>query len=236
MPKTAIITGASSGIGAATAIQLNKAGYNVVLAARRIDKLKDVSKQLNENHLLLEVDVTNSKDVKLMVDTTIKKFVSIDVLVNNAGVGHLGPFDEGKLDEWHNMFDVNVKGLLSCIHSSLPHLLQSGGHIFNIASVAAHEVFPGSVVYCASKHAVNAITVGMRKEFREKIKVTNVSPGAVSTEFFHHTSHEKTKENFKNYFENNETLVSEDIADVILETLNKPSRVAINEIIIRPNI
>lgn len=236
MPKTAIITGASSGIGAATAIQLNEAGYNVVLAARRADKLKDVSKHLNENNLLLEVDVTNIEDVKLMVDATIKKFGSIDVLVNNAGVGHLGPFDEGKIDEWHNMFDVNVKGLLSCIHTSLPHLLKSKGHIFNIASVAAHEVFPGSVVYCASKHAVNAITVGMRKEFREKIKVTNISPGAVSTEFFHHTSHEKTKENFKSYFENNETLVSEDIAQVILETLNKPSRVAINEIIIRPNI
>lgn len=186
--------------------------------------------------MLLEVDVTNIDDVKRMVDSTIKKFGSIDVLVNNAGVGHLGPFEEGKLEEWHNMFDINVKGLLSCIHSSLPYLLKSKGHVFNIASVAAHEVFPGSVVYCASKHAVNAITVGIRKEFREKIKVTNISPGAVSTEFFHHTSHEKTKENFKSYFENNEALVADDIAEVILETLKKPARVAINEIIIRPNI
>jgi NADP-dependent 3-hydroxy acid dehydrogenase YdfG len=236
MTKTAIITGASSGIGAATAITLNRAGYNVVLAARRLDKMLALKEQLNGNHLLLETDVTSVDDVENLINKSIEKFGTIDVLVNNAGVGYLGPIAEGKLDEWLTMVNVNVGGLLTCIHKALPHLLKTKGYIFNIASVAAHEVFPGSVVYCATKHAVNAITVGIRKEFRDKIKVCNISPGAVNTEFAMHTTHEATAANFKDYFEKNETLIPQDIADAILEVLNKPERVAINEIIIRPNL
>lgn len=236
MNKTAIITGASSGIGAATAIKLNKAGYNVVLAARRTDKMQSLVSQLGENHLIVPTDVTSVDDVKNLIELTKSTFGSIDVLVNNAGLGYLGPIAEGKLDEWHTMVDVNVKGLLNCLHTALPHLLETKGYIFNIASVAAHEVFPGSVVYCATKHAVNAITIGIRKEYRDKLKVCNISPGAVHTEFFEHTTHPDTARNFKDYFEKNETLLPQDIADAILEVLTKPSRVAINEIIIRPNV
>lgn len=234
--KTAIITGASSGIGAATAKLLNKNGYNVVLAARRIEKLDALSKELNENHHIVETDVTLVADVENLVKESIEKFGAIDVLVNNAGLGMVAPMHEGKLEDWHRMFNVNVNGLLSCIHKALPHLLKSEGTIINIASVAAHEVFPNTVVYCATKHAVNAITVGMRKEFRDKVKVCNISPGAVQTEFLEQSAVNEQTKQMKDYFFNNETLQSEDIAEAILDVLSKPKRVAINEVIIRPNL
>ena len=234
--KTAIITGASSGIGAATAKLLNKNGYNVVLAARRIEKLDALSKELDVNHHVVQTDVTQVADVERLVKESIEKFGAIDVLVNNAGLGMVAPIHEGKLEDWHRMFNVNVNGLLSCIHKALPHLLKSEGTIINIASVAAHEVFPNTVVYCATKHAVNAITVGMRKEFRDKVKVCNISPGAVQTEFLEQSAVNEQTKQMKDYFFNNETLQSEDIAEAILDVLSKPKRVAINEVIIRPNL
>lgn len=234
--KTAIITGASSGIGAATAKLLNENGYNVVLAARRIEKLDALSKELNSNHIIIPTDVTDVADVEHLVKETMDKFGRIDVLVNNAGLGMIAPMHDGKLEDWHTMFNVNVNGLLSCIHKALPHLLESEGTIINIASVAAHEVFPNTVVYCATKHAVNAITVGMRKEFRDKVKVCNISPGAVQTEFLEQSEANEQTKQMKDYFFNNETLRSEDIAEAILDVLSKPKRVAINEVIIRPNL
>ena len=234
--KTAIITGASSGIGAATAKLLNKNGYNVVLAARRIEKLDALSKELDVNHHIVQTDVTIVADVENLVKESIEKFGAIDVLVNNAGLGMVAPMHEGKLEDWHRMFNVNVNGLLSCIHQALPHLLKCEGTIINIASVAAHEVFPNTVVYCATKHAVNAITVGMRKEFRDKVKVCNISPGAVQTEFLEQSAVNEQTKQMKDYFFNNETLQSEDIAEAILDVLSKPKRVAINEVIIRPNL
>ena len=236
MVKTAIITGASSGIGAATAKLLNKNGYNVVLAARRIEKLDALSKELDVNHHIVQTDVTQVADVERLVKESIEKFGAIDVLVNNAGLGMVAPMHEGKLEDWHRMFNVNVNGLLSCIHKALPHLLKREGTIINIASVAAHEVFPNTVVYCATKHAVNAITVGMRKEFRDKVKVCNISPGAVQTEFLEQSAVNEQTKQMKDYFFNNETLQSEDIAEAILDVLSKPKRVAINEVIIRPNL
>lgn len=236
MVKTAIITGASSGIGAATAKLLNKNGYNVVLAARRIEKLDALSKELDVNHHIVQTDVTQVADVERLVKESIEKFGAIDVLVNNAGLGMVAPMHEGKLEDWHKMFNVNVNGLLSCIHKALPHLLKSEGTVINIASVAAHEVFPNTVVYCATKHAVNAITVGMRKEFRDKVKVCNISPGAVQTEFLEQSAVNEQTKQMKDYFFNNETLQSEDIAEAILDVLSKPKRVAINEVIIRPNL
>jgi NADP-dependent 3-hydroxy acid dehydrogenase YdfG len=234
--KTVIITGASSGIGAATAILLNKNGYQVVLAARRLAKLQGVAKSLNAHHLLVETDVTKVADVKNLIEASIQKFGKVDILINNAGLGYIAPLKEGKLEDWHRMIDVNISGLLSCIHTALPHLLEQKGTIINIASVAAHEVFPNTVVYCATKHAVNAITIGIRKEFREQVKVCNISPGAVQTEFLDQSEENENVKQMKDYFFNNETLKGEDIAAVILEVLSKPAHVAINEVIIRPNV
>ncbi|MEO1383173.1 MAG: SDR family NAD(P)-dependent oxidoreductase, partial [Bacteroidota bacterium] len=130
--------------------------------------------------------------------------------------------------------DVNVNGVLNAIHAALPELLQSKGHIFNIDSVAGHNYFPRAVVYCASKHAVKALSYGIRVEFRDKVKVTNISPGAVATEFITHFTHEETKKNMENSFQNG--LQPDDIAQAILEVLAKPPHVVVNEVIIRPNI
>jgi NADP-dependent 3-hydroxy acid dehydrogenase YdfG len=234
--KTAIITGASSGIGAATAILLNQNGYQVVLAARRMDKLEKVAAQLNEHHLLVATDVAIVADVKNLIEAAIEKFGKIDILINNAGLGYIAPLKDGKLEDWHRMFDVNVNGLLSCIHTALPYLLKQKGTIINIASVAAHEVFPNTVVYCATKHAVNAITIGIRKEFRDQVKVCNISPGAVQTEFLEQSEDNENIKQMKDYFFNNDTLKGQDIAETILDVLSKPAHVAINEVIIRPNV
>ncbi|MEL6633736.1 MAG: SDR family oxidoreductase [Bacteroidota bacterium] len=232
--KVVIITGASSGIGASTAKLLAKNGAKIMLAARRVEKLQDLQKEIGEQAAYHETDVTDYVQVQALVEATVQKFGKVDVLINNAGVGYLGPMEEAAIEEWHTMMDVNVNGVLNAIHAALPELLQSKGHIFNIDSVAGHNYFPRAVVYCASKHAVKALSYGIRVEFRDKVKVTNISPGAVATEFITHFTHEETKKNMENSFQNG--LQPDDIAQAILEVLAKPPHVVVNEVIIRPNI
>ncbi|MEL6729960.1 MAG: SDR family oxidoreductase [Bacteroidota bacterium] len=232
--KVFIITGASSGIGASTAKLLAKNGAKIMLAARRVEKLQDLQKEIGEQAAYHETDVTDYVQVQALVEATVQKFGKVDVLINNAGVGYLGPMEEAAIEEWHTMMDVNINGVLNAIHAALPELLQSKGHIFNIDSVAGHNYFPRAVVYCASKHAVKALSYGIRVEFRDKVKVTNISPGAVATEFITHFTHEETKKNMENSFQNG--LQPDDIAQAILEVLAKPPHVVVNEVIIRPNI
>jgi len=232
--KTAIVTGASSGIGRATVNRLIAEGYNVVAVARREARLEEMKEKWGDRIHVMSVDVTVVSDVEAMVKQTIDQFGQIDVLVNNAGVGMIAALEDGKLDDWLTMIDVNVKGVLICLHACLPELIKSHGHIINLASVAAHDVFPNAVVYCASKHAVNAITVGFRKEFREKVKITNISPGPVDTEFADHTNDDKLKEEFKKSFKG-VVIKAEDIAGAILHILNLPEYLVVNEYIIRPN-
>ena len=232
--KTIVITGASSGIGAATARILSAAGARLILAARRGEKLTQLAEDLPGETLIKVVDITVPGQVHQLMDEGAERWGGIDVLINNAGVGHLGPIKDALLSEWHEMINVNVNGLLTCMHVALPHLLKSKGHIINIASVSAHAVFPGSVVYCASKHAVNAITVGFRMEFRDKIKITNISPGVVRTEFVNHIRHEEARRGFEQYYEG-VVLEPEDVANAILNVLQQPQHVVVNEMIIRPN-
>jgi len=232
--KSVVITGASSGIGEATARCLVQAGARIALAARRIERLEALQQELGDQAISVETDVTDPAAVQHLMRETLNAFGKIDVLINNAGVGHLGPMAETPLDDWHNMVDVNIKGLLSCIHAALPHLIVSNGHIINLASVAAHDVFPEAVIYCATKHAVNAITVGFRKEFRDKVRITNISPGAVATEFANHTHHEEKRKSFSQVFEG-VVLTSDDIASAIHQVLTSPPHLVINEMIIRPN-
>jgi len=232
--KVVIITGASSGIGASTARLLAKNGAKIMLAARRVEKLQELQKEIGEQAAYHETDVTDYVQVQALVEATIQKFGKVDVLINNAGVGYLGPMEEASIEEWHTMMDVNVNGVLHVIHAALPELLKSKGHIINIDSVAGHNYFPRAVVYCASKHAVKALSYGIRVEFRDKVKVTNISPGAVATEFITHFTHEETKKNMENSFQNG--LQPDDIAQAILEVLAKPPHVVVNEVIIRPNI
>ncbi len=232
MSKTIVLSGASSGIGKATARQLLKSGYKVAGLSRRTEKCNDLTEAHPESFLNLKADVTDTASIKSAIDQVLEKFGKIDGLINNAGVGYLGKIETGKLDEWHKMFDVNVSGLLSLTHACIPQLIENRGHVVNIDSVAGHEVYPEGVVYCATKHAVRVMSVGLEKELKGRVKITNISPGPVETEFVEHTTDEEKAAQMKDYFK--DVLTSEDIAESILFALSQPAHVAINEITIRP--
>jgi NADP-dependent 3-hydroxy acid dehydrogenase YdfG len=171
--------------------------------------------------------------MKAAFHACLTAFGRIDVLVNNAGLGIFDPIAEGKLDDWHTMFDVNVKGLLTCIHLAIPELRKSKGQLINITSVAAHNVFPNSGVYCSTKHAVLAISEAVRLELGTEIRVTSISPGSVNTAFIDQTRNEQLLANYKDYFAAG--LSPDDIARQILYTIDAPDNQVISEIIIRPN-
>lgn len=232
--KSAFVTGASSGIGRATVNRLIADGFHVTAVARRMSKLQELKDKWGDRCHIAVVDVTNSEQVATAVAETVEQFGTLDVLINNAGVGALGAIEDGRLEDWNKMVQVNINGVLNCLHASLPHLIKSRGHIINLASVAAHDVFPNAVVYCATKHAVNAITVGFRKEFRDRVKITNVSPGPVATEFVDGTPDGAFKEQFEKNFDG-VVIKATDIADAISYIVHQPDHLVINEYIIRPN-
>jgi len=233
--KNVLLTGASSGIGQATAKALCDNGFRVMLAARREDRLQELASNLGENAAYCVCDVTNPENLKKAVQATVEKWGQLDVLINNAGLGKLGPLEETSLEDWQLMMDVNVSGVLNGIHAALPQLVENRGHIINTASVAAHGVFPNAVVYCASKHAVAAISQGLRLELRGRVKVTDISPGAVATEFLNHIDHQATLKNYQENAFGGVVLSPEDVATAILDVLQKPEHVVISEVIIRPN-
>ena len=232
MSKTILITGASSGIGKDVSKALMKKGYFVIGMARRVEKLNELKNEFPGQFTGIELDVTNTEAVIQSRREIQQSHSTIDVLINNAGIGMLGPLSEAPLEDWHTMADVNYKGLLSITHTFLPDLIQSKGHLINIDSVAGHEVYPESVVYCSTKWAVRALSLGIEKELRGKVKVTNISPGPVETEFPNHTNHERKAKEMENYFKN--VLTAQDIANSILFAIESPQHVAINELTIRP--
>lgn len=183
--KVVVITGASSGIGEATARLLAANGASVVMGARRLDKLEAIATAIRSAGGKVEyarVDVTSSADVQALVNLAIDKFGRVDVLFNNAGVMLLAPLTALKVDEWNRMIDINIKGVLHGIAAALPVMeAQQGGHIINTASTAARAVGPACAVYCASKYAVRAITEGLRQE-TATVRVTLISPGVTETE------------------------------------------------------
>ena len=184
--KVVVVTGASSGIGQATALRLGGEGYRVLLAARRTDRLEDIAAKINADGgtaVARAVDVTDRADVAALVDAVVAEFGSLDVFVNNAGVMPLSRLDALLVDEWDQMIDVNIRGLLHGIAATLPHFKrQGGGHFVTIASIGAHEVVQTGAVYCASKYAAWAITEGLRLESDPSIRVTTISPGVVESE------------------------------------------------------
>ncbi|SFE96832.1 SDR family oxidoreductase [Alteribacillus iranensis] len=237
--KTAIITGASSGIGEATAFALANEGANVVLGARRADRLEALQKKIKEETkgeaIVVATDVTVREDVEKLAATAKERFGSIDLLINNAGVMLLSYLKNDHIDEWMQMVDVNVKGVLHGIHAILPGMIeQNSGHIINISSVAGHEVFPAGNVYSATKYAVRALTMGLEKELSKTgIRVTNVSPGPVRTELSDHITDEEVREKFMSNQGKMTPLEPEDIANAIVHAVKQPDRVDTNEIIIR---
>lgn len=237
--KIAIITGASSGIGHATALALSKAGAKVAIGARRTDRLETLKAEIEKNGgevFVQKLDVTKKAECDSFVEGVIKKWGTVDILVNNAGLMPLSFFKNLKISEWDQMIDVNIKGVLYCTAAVIPHLYaKKSGHIVNISSVAGRIVFPAGSVYCATKHAVAALSEGLRQEFsvRSNIRVTCVEPGVVATELTN-TITDASLAAFVESAKKMEALQAQDIANAILYAVDSPAHVNVNEILIRP--
>lgn len=238
--RAIIITGASSGIGEATAKKLAKHGAKVTLMARSEDKLKALKSDIeNEGGeaLIVPGDVTNKKDFEKVVEKTVSEFGKVDGLINNAGLMPLSFIDKLKTDEWEKMVDVNIKGVLNGVSAVLPEMKKNdNGDIINISSMAAHRYFPGGAVYCATKSAVKMFSEGLRQELAPKygINVTSIEPGAVATNLTSTITDEDIKEKMSGMLEM-ETLESEDIANAVYYALSQPKRVNINDVYIVPS-
>lgn len=234
--KVVVITGASSGLGEATAKMLAEKGAKLVLGARREKRLQQLVNAITSDGgeaIYKTVDVTKRDEVEALANAALEKFGRIDVLVNNAGLMPLAPLDELKVDEWEQMIDVNIKGVMYGVGAVLPTMRkQESGHIINLSSVAGHVVFPGATVYCATKFAVKAISEGIRQESNGQIRSTNISPGAVATELTDHISHKDSKEMADDLY--NDAIDSDSIARAITFAIEQPGEVDVNEMVIRP--
>ena len=235
--KVVVITGASSGLGEATARMLSAQGAVVVLGARRVDRIEALAKELSDaggKALALQTDVTHAADVQRLVDAAVGKFGRIDVLVNNAGLMPSSPLERLKIADWDRMIDVNIKGVLYGIAAALPHMkAQKGGHIVNVSSVAGHRVRAGTAVYSATKHAVRVLTEGLRQEVKPyDIRTTIVSPGAVATELPDSITEADVQAGVKAFYEI--AIPADSFARAVVFALCQPDDVDINEILFRP--
>lgn len=236
--KVVVITGASSGLGEATARLLSSEGATVVLAARRADRIEALAKELNGrdgNTLAVATDVADRQQVKALVDKAVEAYGRIDVMLNNAGLMPLAPLEKLKVDEWDQMIDVNLKGVLYGIAAALPHMKQQkSGQIINVSSVYGHKLGPDATVYCATKHAVRALSEGLRQEVKPyNIRTTVISPGAVATELLEHISDEKIQAQTKD-FVSQIAVPAETFARMVAFAINEPEDVDVNEILFRP--
>lgn len=236
--KVVVITGASSGLGEATARLLCSEGATVVMAARRADRIKALAEELSGQGgkaLAVKTDVADRQQVKDLVDKAVETYGRIDVMLNNAGLMPLAPLEKLKIDEWDQMIDVNVKGVLYGIAAALPHMKQQkSGHIINVSSVYGHKLGPDATVYCATKFAVRALSEGLRQEVKPyNIRTTVISPGAVATELLEHISDEKIQAQTKD-FVGKIAVPAETFARMVAFAINEPDDVDVNEILFRP--
>jgi NADP-dependent 3-hydroxy acid dehydrogenase YdfG len=237
--KVAVITGASSGIGEATAEALAAEGASVVVAARRKDRLSELVERINGNGgkaVPVECDVTDEEAAHDLIRHARDELGRVDILVNNAGVMLLSKIEKGLSDQWRQMFDVNVLGLLYATDAAIAVMKeQQSGHIVNISSVAGRKTGPLRGAYSGTKFAVNAISEALRQELQEdNIRITMIEPGAVATELTNHITDEEAKEGISGMIAAMEPLQSEDIAHAIAYVVTQPERVSINEVLIRP--
>ena len=234
--KVVIITGASSGLGEATAKRLAASGAKLMLAARREDRLKDLVGAIAKSGGTATYQVTDVADraqVEALAKETLSTYSRIDVLINNAGLMPLSPLDRVKVEEWDRMIDINIKGVLYGVAAVLPIMRQQkSGHVINLSSVAGHKVFPGAAVYCATKYAVRAISEGLRLESNGEIRSTNISPGAVATELANTITDKDAAAGINQLYEI--AIDADAIARAIAYAIEQPSDVDVNEIIIRP--
>ena len=236
-----IITGASSGIGEATALKLAKEGANVVITARREERLEKLKKKIEEigkgKVAVVPGDVTRTEDYEKIVKQAKDNFGTIDALINNAGLMPLSYVKNLHTDEWNKMVDVNIKGVMNGVAAVLPTMMdQKSGHIINIASSAGRKIYPGGAVYCATKAAVKMFSEGLRMELAPNfnINVTSIDPGAVETELTESITDQEIIDDFVSTLENLTPLQAEDIAESIFYALSQPKRANINDIYIMP--
>ncbi len=240
MPKTILITGATSGIGKATAYRFAAENHRLIITARRGDLLQEIAADIKSKFITeifpLPFDIRKKEEVVRSLEGLPADWKNIDILVNNAGLAAgLDPVDTASIDDWDNMIDTNIKGLLYVSHVIIPWMVKQGsGHIFNIGSIAGKEVYPKGSVYAATKHAVDALTKGMRIDLLPHgIKVTQISPGAVETGFSavrFKGDLERAKQVYKGY----EPLLGEDVAEIIHFISTLPGRVNVNDILVMP--
>jgi len=241
---TALVTGASSGIGEATALALAGHGATVALVARRLDRLEDLAGRITASGgqvLVLAADVTAQPEAQAVVERTVAELGRLDVLVNNAGVMLLGPAEHAPVEEWQRMVEVNVLGLLYCAHAALPHLLQAAedgprrvADLVNVSSVAGRVARAGSGVYNATKAGVGAFSDALRQEVTKRhVRVSLVEPGAVETELAGHNRPE-VLESIRGRFAGVERLRAEDVAEAVAWVVTRPRHVAVNEVLVRP--
>jgi len=238
--KIVLITGASAGIGQACAHAFAREGAKILICARRKDKLSALADELRDKHKadchIFQLDVRNQKDVATALGTLPEKWKAIDILINNAGLSRgLSKLHEADLTDWEEMIDTNVKGLLYVSRAVIPGMVARGsGHIVNIGSIAGHEVYPGGNVYCATKHAVDALTKGMQIDLVDTpIRVSSVDPGMVETEFSIVRFHGDTEKADKVY-KGLTPLTSDDIAEAIVFCCTRPPHVNIHQLRIMP--
>ncbi|GAB1155781.1 SDR family oxidoreductase [Paenibacillus illinoisensis] len=234
--KVVVVTGASSGIGEATARLLAQQGAHVVIGARRVERLQALATSIRSEGGSVEVqalDVTQLEEMQSIVDLALTRYGRLDVVVNNAGLMPLSPLEALKVDEWNRMIDVNIRGVLHGIAAGLPVMRKQGaGQFINIASIGAYAVTPTASVYCATKYAVRAITEGLRLEVGGDIRVTLVSPGVTESELADTITDVGAREFMKDY--RRVSIPASAIAQSILYAISQPAEVDVNEIVVRP--
>ncbi|WP_028581595.1 SDR family oxidoreductase [Desulfogranum japonicum] len=236
--KVIVITGASSGLGEAAAWRLSIEGATVVLAARRSERITSLAEKLKAEGgkaLAVATDVTIAGQVKALVDSAVTEFGRIDVMINNAGLMPHSPLERLKLDDWNNMIDVNLRGVLHGIAAALPYMKeQKSGHFINVSSVAGHKVRPGAAVYAATKFAVRALSEGLRQEVKPyNIRTTIISPGAVATELPNSITEGDIQETMQGFYEEY-AIPADSFARTVAFAISQPDEVDINEILFRP--
>jgi NADP-dependent 3-hydroxy acid dehydrogenase YdfG len=238
--KVIVITGASSGMGEATARDLAAKGARVVLGARRADRLDAIVQDISEaggQAAAVATDVTKLDEVQRLVDTAKKTYGRVDVIFNNAGLMPLSPLESLRIDEWNQMIDVNMKGTLYGIAAALPYMKeQKSGHVINVSSVYGHKVVATGAVYCATKHAVRAISEGLRQEVKDyNIRVTTISPGAVRTELTDHITEPGLADDVRDVV-GKIGVPASTMASMVAFAISQPDDVDVNEILFRPTI
>lgn len=236
--RVVVITGASSGLGEAAALLLCAEGASVVLGARRVDRLASLADELNRSGgkaLASATDVTDRHQVKKLVDTAVKEFGRVDVMINNAGIMPRAPLERLTIDDWDRTIDVNIKGVLYGIAAALPHMIQQqSGHMIFVSSVAGHKVGPDFAVYAATKHAVRALAEGFRQEVKPyNIRTTIISPGAVATELPNSVTEPDVAEKIRRYY-SEIAIPAESFAHAVVFAMSQPEEVDVNEILFRP--